>query len=521
MTETETETARPDNSTRTRADGARSLVSERAIVNLLTLLHLCITLPLAYTLNIWTDEAYTLDTTARDVAYALRQALDFELQAPLYFVLLNLWRTASESVFFARLFSVVCIALMLRLVVPLSRKFLPDINSCWTLGVFALHPFVVWAAIEIRLYALALLLAATLLLLFHEGYLTEKSSRRARVLYALVALIALYTHYYLGFLLVANACALVLLGRWRALRSYLFWMMGVGVCFAPMLWIIKGQRETLTRDAAPTPPLVEAVKVLSWRFYDYVLPAEWTPLQFAQRWLVRFGFLCALFVLIRESRGGKRPAHLAIWTITSVTTLFYLVSLFLTGESLLLTRHTTVLFLPLMLLVLATLEAIPRKTVRYVVVAVAFFFYIASLFAAYTPLAKTGDWQRVARHISSAELSGQPVAVFRGSGALPLKHYYKGQNPLVAIPVENSFDTFRARDEIIADEAQLSRAFARAPNGHEYLWLVTEDACVSLNAGYNCRTLEEFIEANYTVESSHDFYRAQVRLLRRRNSQPD
>ncbi|HVF49565.1 MAG TPA: hypothetical protein VNA19_05735 [Pyrinomonadaceae bacterium] len=521
MTETETATAWPDDSTRTRAAGTLSLVSERAVVNLLTLLHLSITLPLAYTLNIWTDEAYTLDTTARDVAYALRQALDFELQAPLYFVLLNLWRTASESVFFARLFSVACIALMLRLVVPLSRRFLPGINPCWTLGAFALHPFVVWAAIEIRLYALALLLAATLLLLFYEAYLAEKSSRRARVLYALVALVALYTHYYLGFLLVANACALVALGRWRALRSYLFWMMGVGVCFAPMLLIIKGQRATLTRDAAQTTSLLEAVKVLSWRFYDYVLPAGWTPLQFAQRWLVRFGLLCAVFVFIREARRSKRPAHFAVWTIATVTTLFYLVSLLLTGETLLLTRHTTVLFLPLMLLVLSTLEAIPRKSVRYGAAAVAFFFYVASLCAAYAPLAKTGDWERVARHISAAEQSGQPVAVFRGSGALPLKHYYKGLNPLVAIPVENRFDTFRPRDEIIADEAQLSRAFARAPREHEYLWLVTEDACVAPGAGYNCRALEEFVEANYTVESRRDFYRAQVRLLRRRDSQPD
>ncbi|HEX8853290.1 MAG TPA: hypothetical protein VF754_07375, partial [Pyrinomonadaceae bacterium] len=49
-------------------------VSERVVVCALVAANLCVTLPLAYALNIWLDEAYTLHTTAGTVADAWRRA---------------------------------------------------------------------------------------------------------------------------------------------------------------------------------------------------------------------------------------------------------------------------------------------------------------------------------------------------------------------------------------------------------------------------------------------------------------
>ncbi|HEV7180287.1 MAG TPA: hypothetical protein VGN11_10450, partial [Candidatus Baltobacteraceae bacterium] len=63
---------------------------------------------LAYVLNIWQDEAYTLQTTSRGIVYAFHQAVAFEQSAPLYFLALTLWRHINDSVFFLRLFSVLC-----------------------------------------------------------------------------------------------------------------------------------------------------------------------------------------------------------------------------------------------------------------------------------------------------------------------------------------------------------------------------------------------------------------------------
>ncbi len=67
--------------------------------------NLLVTLPLAWLLNIWQDEAYTLQTTSNGVAYAFHQALSFEQNAPLYFVLISLWRSLGDGIFYLRLFS--------------------------------------------------------------------------------------------------------------------------------------------------------------------------------------------------------------------------------------------------------------------------------------------------------------------------------------------------------------------------------------------------------------------------------
>jgi len=48
-------------------------------------------------LGTWTDEEYTLATTSRGPLYALEQALDYELQAPVYFVVEAIWREANSS----------------------------------------------------------------------------------------------------------------------------------------------------------------------------------------------------------------------------------------------------------------------------------------------------------------------------------------------------------------------------------------------------------------------------------------
>ncbi|MBL8208325.1 MAG: glycosyltransferase family 39 protein [Blastocatellia bacterium] len=182
------------------------------------IIHLCLTLPLAWKLNLWIDEASSLDTSGKSFLYALRQAFTYELQAPLYFGLLNLWRIPSESIFHARLFSVACTSLMLVLVVGIVRRYFPKLHPAWVVALLAVHPFTIWAATEIRVYALVMLLSAVLMRLFFDGFLAVAPQQHSRWGYFGIALLSLYTYYFLGFLLVAQGCALLVQRRWSELR---------------------------------------------------------------------------------------------------------------------------------------------------------------------------------------------------------------------------------------------------------------------------------------------------------------
>jgi hypothetical protein len=67
-------------------------LTPRLGVSAVIIFHLLIALPLAYILNIWVDEASSLYTTENGLLQAFRNVFADEKQAPLYFLLLSLWR---------------------------------------------------------------------------------------------------------------------------------------------------------------------------------------------------------------------------------------------------------------------------------------------------------------------------------------------------------------------------------------------------------------------------------------------
>ena len=94
----------------------------------LMLVSLALATPLAYLLNIRFDEAFTLNTTLDGPVYAVKQALGFGQQAPLYFLLISLWRTIDPSIFFARMFSVLCFPLIVWTAAEVSKRYIKNLN---------------------------------------------------------------------------------------------------------------------------------------------------------------------------------------------------------------------------------------------------------------------------------------------------------------------------------------------------------------------------------------------------------
>jgi hypothetical protein len=247
----------------------------RSLVLALVLVNLSVTVPLAASLNIWEDEAFSLNTSGAGVGYAIRQALHFELQPPLYFVLLTLWRNADASVFFARLFSVVCAGLTIYLMATISQQIFPGVHPAWFAAAVAFNPFLIYAAVEIRVYAMVILLSALLLLVFFKGYLDPDARPASRIWYGILAASALYTQYYMGFLLVANAVALLILKRWLRLRIYLVQMLAVAAYSAPLLFIIPDQVSSEFAVSKGKVSCFDSVREVSKRAVQYVFPSDW------------------------------------------------------------------------------------------------------------------------------------------------------------------------------------------------------------------------------------------------------
>lgn len=478
-------------------------------------LHLAITLPLARLLNIWIDEASTLDTTGKGLRYAFSQALNYELQAPLYFVLLNLWRTISHSIFHARLFSVVCVVMALFILAGVSRRFIAGIHPAWMVAATAFNPFTIWAATETRVYALVLLLVSILMLNFYDGYLAG-NSRRARWTHAIVALIALYTYYYLGFLLLAQAVALLPVRRWRAAWDFCLAMVAVGVGFAPMLWYLPQQIQGYTSTVTQRPTLSAGLQSLSWRLQSQILPTGWKPLEMLGRVMMASLLILTLFLIVRKVRQSLAPAHLALWAISVVMALCMLLACLATAITFLESRHTTVLFFPATLSVFALLAVVARKQGVIIWACIVILFSVVSDTALYRHPTKNGEWSRVAAYLKASERPNQPILVSQPLSAVPLSYYYSGANSIVPVPAPEDFRTFNGPEKVLKDEEQLESLLEKTDGHGERFWLVTDERCNLLGRNLNCEVLERFVAARYEIEQDRGFFHSRVRLLRRK-----
>ena len=468
--------------------------------------NLAITVPLGALLNIWQDEAYTLQTTGSSFGYAFRHAIGFEQNAPLYFLLMTAWRHAGENIFFLRLFSIVSIAIAVFLVPALVERYVPRANAALVTAAVALNPFVIWAAVELRLYAFVILLSALLLLSYYEAIAAERPSKGAVALYALCIAAALYTQYYLAFLVAAQAVTTVLYHR-RSLARYLI-AFGAGiVAFSPMLAIVPQQVANFKGGFAP-PSLLHAVAGLGGILARYVLPL---PVHANALYVVLL-VAAAAAVLIARRAIAPRPNG-EILVMTGCAFLLFGVASYVSGV-LILDRHAASLYLPATLSVFAVLTLWRRPAsdrLSAAFTAVAIVFSLVALARTYHGLAKPGDWIRADAYIQAHERPGEPIVVFEAENALPMAFYYRGPNRVVAIPQGVDFRRYDVREFVIQDEAQLASAMP----GQRRIWLVTAGGCHSANLQFGCPALERYVGTRYRVESDASFVGSRVRLLER------
>ena len=491
------------------------------IIYLIIVLNLILTLPLAYNLTVGMDEAYTLNTTSKDIFYAFKTAISFEDQPPFYFVSLTAWRVFSDSFFWARLFSVFNISLMIYVSALLGRKLIPHIRPGWVCITIAFNPFVIWAAIELRGYALTLLLSTFLLLYFYKAYLTDKPDPKMRIVHIVFSVIALNTYYYLGFILVANAVVLLAFRKWASIKKYTVDLI-IPVCSIIYLipWIpyqIKYQintQDTLIH-------FIGSLKFIFYRIEDYL---------FSRRGFYVYSYKDILFdgVLIGFAflilwKNLRNFAHNFVLNPKGylpgiITLLLFIFTLYqVTNREFIELRHTSFLFIPLIFSVYSFLTSKPRLTILVSWSLFILFLYSISLFGRYDTMEKNEDAKRIATYIMNNEAKNQPILIFRNEIALSFQVHYKGKNQVIPIPRPINFEEpYDHRLWILHDESEIERILAQQ-TGSKYFWLLTAKHQVVYGVDYNAEILENFISENFVTIDEKKFYGdMMLRLIRRR-----
>jgi uncharacterized membrane protein len=485
-------------------------------------------IPLAVWLNIWVDEAYTLNTTDHGVVYATTQALTFENQPPFYFAVLAVWRLLNPSIFFARSFSILCTVLAIATCYPLAKRYLPD-TPRWILPlVFALHPYSLWASLEIRLYGLTLWLTTLLLLFFFDGYLATHPRPLARWGYLLTAIAALATHYFFACLLVAQVIALWGNSRWKRSLAHLAAITVAGLCLLPTVPIVLAHRVVYPIPHHWLTEIIETIKAVPGRAAKDLVPLanEAVTVDIGAfkviPYLVLLGILLLIGVRYRAMTRFQRQLTL-LWGSDMVVMSFLVLGTQVAEHA---ARYGFHLFVVTLLWAMAIAPLakpwISSKGWRWVL-GIVLLCYLGSVGVTYAPLAKAGDWQRVATYLQQVESANQPILLFANEGELSLQRYYQGKNRLLPVPRPMGEKVFDQR-QLVLESDQSLRTLLLGPEPVEQFWLVLspgfvisglqEGNCEIYRTNLNCQVLTQFIEKYYQVQSQKEFLETIVQDMR-------
>jgi len=407
---------------------------------------------LAYKLNIWEDEGYTLNTTSNNLGTVIRQSYNFEGQPPLYFVLMTIWRYFNSGIFFARLFSLIFVGLSAVYFFKFVRLVSGLELSRWIVLIFLLNPFTVWAGLEIRLYSLVLFISSAIVYHYFRYYLENKGKNL--YLFLLFCLIGIYTQYFFVFEIFALGLSMWLFKGWNRFFKLCLYLIPVVILFLPNLYFLTSE----VKIGQVNDSISESFSSVIHSPQSLVLGLEMIPVNIwinrLSRFILVIVLLYAYYKLYKKSSDGifLKNVNIILFT-TAVTFLLYLIIIPVMRLGFL-TRYLG-LMLPMFMLIFMLCK-VYNSLARYAIFTCISLFYISILFLAYQNPIKRYDYKKASSLIQKIELSKEPVLLYSKILIPAFSYYYTGSNPLSSLPAYKYDEKFY--NENIDDTIELKKA---------------------------------------------------------------
>ena len=464
--------------------------------------------------SLWVDEAYTLITAHQSVAGTWHRALHFELQPPLYFVLLNGWlRLGDGSIEWARTFSLICVVGCIGVLWLAMRPAWRGRGLPAPL-VATVTATCVWAAAEARDYALLLLLSALsywLLLRIVTGQ--SKRVKWDALWYGLVAYASLITMYYSGFILLGQWVAALTSRRARWIVTGVLAV--VGVALIPWIGVITEQVSGHANLNAPfAADVVQAhlpggsVAFMLRELFGAVFAVA--PI--LNRPYVAFGLLALLAAvpllrLIRAGTnhaGGRQAADERVLAIALAVTALSFVILRVTNFAFILPRHMAALT-PGFLLLWSTWIARTRSTARAWIASACLLTVCLLTLVSYERDADVADSRGAAAYVAQQSLT-DPVLIVGPEIVFPFRYYYRGQDhgraPVLGVPIDASVETYVPDAVPLTRVPQIDARMAGAHVQRDFLVVVSKQYIWKSDSA--AAALQSFLQA-HAARDSVDF----------------
>ena len=439
--------------------------SDKRKVLLIILLHLLITIPLAYLLNTWYDEASTLITSSQTISYAVHRSIQFEMQPPFYYILLNVWRQADSSYFFARLLSIIFSSASIFISFIFIKEYLKIEKPEYVTFLIAINPFLIYYATEIRPYTMLIFLSVTLIFLMYEIYLSDNKFIVSRILYILLSLISLHTQYYMGFILVGIGFSIFIYGGWKKFKTYLIDMIIPLLSLSAVIPFLHAISTLITVNSEIHKlSILSVIEFFNARIATYLFAINYLPIMFSRYAIWLFLFLTALIFLFSIKGRTKELIQIvklkehASLLITIIILMFSIIVVIIGGRDMLALRHTAVMFIPLIFTFISFIYLTTKKEYLKFWFSLICILYLSALVNTFAPMSKEGDSIRIAKYLESHGKENELIFVPYNIIGWPLEVHYNGQNLIIPL-----------YDNLLAQENQ-KKLLNEVNNKSEYAW---------------------------------------------------
>lgn len=316
------------------------------ILSIIILIFLGITTLIGIDQFIWTDEGYTMLTTSHKLSEIPSITLRFELQPPIYFLIAKIWRLIIDSAFWMRVLSILITCFSIIYFEKFVRLITDKYVMAYTL-LFALNPATIWVSLEIRSYGLMVFMSIVLLYFFYKHYLSEEPLKtKHRVLFSVLALIGVWTNYYLILLLISNFIVLILVFDKKRILAYFVDMLIPALSTLLFIPFFSVQFSSYTHGIKKVEGLKNILLFVYYRYEDYLF----TPKLFALylRYIIRILFLFVLAFKIRPLIKLRNLQVRRLFYHLFALTLILLIFIPFVNKNMIKYRHTLFMF-PVML----------------------------------------------------------------------------------------------------------------------------------------------------------------------------
>jgi len=433
------------------------------------------------------DEAQSLFQVNRDLPGMLH-LIGQDVHVPLYHIILHFWVLLfGEGVFAARMLSLVFFAGTILMTYLLATYAF----GRRSIGVFAallvtISPFMNWYGAEVRMYTMLAFLAT-----FH-AYVFLKALREPGVwrwiLWAVVAVIGLYTHYFFLFVLLAEFIAGILLRKKFAsqhpVRAMIIAGATAGLSLVPwLLFVYSLGFASGTQPALTEPSAGDLFDTYAQFIFGFQTPAVNTVIISLWPIAVLLGF----FALQRSTK--KIPPETQVFVLLATIPVIAAFIVSVTIRPFYLSRYLIV-SLPALLIFISWLLTRYRRSVA-IAIRIGLVVIIGMLFTVQATSPETPvkeDYREAVAYLESRSSATDVIILAAPFTVYPVEYYYEGSAKLTTQPI---WDRFSSGGVPPYDEATVAEETKANVSAYQRAWLV-----LSYDQGYN-DDLRQYYDTHY------------------------